>query len=162
MDASHQKMLDKLESVSGDDFRKLYFADQVSAHKEATPGCRTRLVGSPKRRAARVRDAPSCTSSTQSASRYHPPNSNQAGQITPTGLTRAAATTAVWLPEGEGGKSKRQTLASLSALHQTGRSGIILRGNATPEGAAALTRSSRTAIISQRSIPLLIAVILVR
>ena len=35
MDSSHQKMLDKLKSLSGDDFRKQYFSDQVSAHKDA-------------------------------------------------------------------------------------------------------------------------------
>jgi putative membrane protein len=35
MDSSHQKMLDKLNSLSGDDFRKQYFGDQVSAHKDA-------------------------------------------------------------------------------------------------------------------------------
>ncbi|MBV8794597.1 MAG: DUF4142 domain-containing protein [Hyphomicrobiales bacterium] len=35
MDPSHQKMLDKLNSLSGDDFRKQYFSDQVSAHKSA-------------------------------------------------------------------------------------------------------------------------------
>ena len=28
-------MLDKLKSLSGDDFRKQYFSDQVSAHKSA-------------------------------------------------------------------------------------------------------------------------------
>lgn len=28
-------MLDKLNSLSGDDFRKQYFSDQVSAHKDA-------------------------------------------------------------------------------------------------------------------------------
>jgi putative membrane protein len=35
MDSSHQKMLDKLNSLNGDDFRKQYFSDQVSAHKDA-------------------------------------------------------------------------------------------------------------------------------
>jgi putative membrane protein len=35
MDSSHQRMLDKLNSLSGDDFRKQYFSDQVSAHKDA-------------------------------------------------------------------------------------------------------------------------------
>jgi putative membrane protein len=35
MDSSHQRMLDKLNSLSGDDFRKQYFSDQVSAHKGA-------------------------------------------------------------------------------------------------------------------------------
>ena len=35
MDSSHQKMLDKLTSLNGDDFRKQYFSDQVSAHKDA-------------------------------------------------------------------------------------------------------------------------------
>jgi putative membrane protein len=28
-------MLDKLNSLNGDDFRKQYFSDQVSAHKDA-------------------------------------------------------------------------------------------------------------------------------
>jgi putative membrane protein len=35
MDSSHQKMLDKLNGLNGDDFRKQYFSDQVSAHKDA-------------------------------------------------------------------------------------------------------------------------------
>ena len=35
MDSSHQKMLDKLNSLNGDVFRKQYFSDQVSAHKDA-------------------------------------------------------------------------------------------------------------------------------
>jgi putative membrane protein len=35
MDSSHQKMLDKLTSLNGDDFRKQYFSDQVRAHKDA-------------------------------------------------------------------------------------------------------------------------------
>ena len=35
MDSAHQKMLDKLNSLNGDDFRKQYFSDQVSAHKDA-------------------------------------------------------------------------------------------------------------------------------
>ena len=35
MDSSHQKMLDKLNSLNGDNFRKQYFSDQVSAHKDA-------------------------------------------------------------------------------------------------------------------------------
>ena len=35
MDSWHQKMLDKLNSLTGDDFRKQYFRDQVSAHKDA-------------------------------------------------------------------------------------------------------------------------------
>jgi len=35
MDSSHQSMLDKLKSLSGDDFRKTYFSDQVSGHKDA-------------------------------------------------------------------------------------------------------------------------------
>jgi putative membrane protein len=35
MDSSHRKMLDKLNSLNGDDFRKQYFSDQVSAHKDA-------------------------------------------------------------------------------------------------------------------------------
>jgi putative membrane protein len=35
MDSSHQKMLNKLNSLNGDDFRKQYFSDQVSAHKDA-------------------------------------------------------------------------------------------------------------------------------
>ena len=35
MDSSHQKMLDKLNSLTGDAFRKQYFSDQVSAHKDA-------------------------------------------------------------------------------------------------------------------------------
>ena len=32
---AHQSMLDKLNSLNGDDFRKQYFNDQVSAHKDA-------------------------------------------------------------------------------------------------------------------------------
>jgi putative membrane protein len=35
MDGSHQSMLDKLKSLNGVDFRKQYFSDQVSAHKDA-------------------------------------------------------------------------------------------------------------------------------
>jgi putative membrane protein len=35
MDSSHQGMLDKLKILHGDDFRKLYFSDQVSGHKDA-------------------------------------------------------------------------------------------------------------------------------
>jgi putative membrane protein len=35
MDSAHQKMLDKLNSLNSDDFRKQYFSDQVSAHKDA-------------------------------------------------------------------------------------------------------------------------------
>ncbi len=35
LDSSHQKMLDKLKSLSGQDFAKQYFNDQVSAHKSA-------------------------------------------------------------------------------------------------------------------------------
>lgn len=35
MDSAHQKMLDKLNGLSGADFRKQYFNDQVSAHKDA-------------------------------------------------------------------------------------------------------------------------------
>jgi putative membrane protein len=35
MDDAHQKMLAKLQSLSGDDFSKQYFKDQVSAHKSA-------------------------------------------------------------------------------------------------------------------------------
>ena len=35
MDSSHKKMLDKLNSLNGDNFRKQYFSDQVSAHKDA-------------------------------------------------------------------------------------------------------------------------------
>ena len=35
MDASHQSMLDKLKDLNGDDFRKMYFSDQVSGHKDA-------------------------------------------------------------------------------------------------------------------------------
>ena len=35
MDSSHQKMLEKLERLSGADFDKQYDADQVSAHKQA-------------------------------------------------------------------------------------------------------------------------------
>jgi len=35
LDDSHQKMLDKLNSLSGADFTKEYDSDQVSAHKDA-------------------------------------------------------------------------------------------------------------------------------
>jgi putative membrane protein len=35
MDNSHKTMLDKLNRLNGDDFRKQYFSDQVSAHKDA-------------------------------------------------------------------------------------------------------------------------------
>ena len=35
MDGSHQRMLDKLNKLNGNDFRKQYFSDQVSAHKDA-------------------------------------------------------------------------------------------------------------------------------
>ena len=35
MDSSHQKMMDKLNNLNGDNFRKQYFSDQVSAHKDA-------------------------------------------------------------------------------------------------------------------------------
>jgi len=35
LDSSHQKMLDKLRSLSGSDFNKQYKRDQVSAHKDA-------------------------------------------------------------------------------------------------------------------------------
>jgi putative membrane protein len=35
MDSSHQKMLDKLTTLNGDDFRRQYFSDQVSGHKDA-------------------------------------------------------------------------------------------------------------------------------
>jgi putative membrane protein len=35
LDSSHQKMLDKLNSESGDTFRRDYFSDQVSAHEDA-------------------------------------------------------------------------------------------------------------------------------
>jgi putative membrane protein len=35
MDESHQNMLEKLKALSGDDFRKMYFSDQVSGHKDA-------------------------------------------------------------------------------------------------------------------------------
>jgi putative membrane protein len=35
LDSSHQSMMDKLNSLNGDDFRKQYFSDQVSAHKDA-------------------------------------------------------------------------------------------------------------------------------
>ncbi len=35
VDKSHQKMLDKLASLSGDDFTKQYDKDQLSAHKSA-------------------------------------------------------------------------------------------------------------------------------
>jgi putative membrane protein len=35
LDNSHQKMLDKLKGLNGDDFTKQYRSDQVVAHKEA-------------------------------------------------------------------------------------------------------------------------------
>jgi len=35
MDGSHQQMLDNLNRLNGDDFKKRYFSDQVSAHKAA-------------------------------------------------------------------------------------------------------------------------------
>jgi putative membrane protein len=35
LDSAHQKMLDTLSSESGDAFRRDYFSDQVSAHKDA-------------------------------------------------------------------------------------------------------------------------------
>ena len=35
MDGPHQKMLDTLDGLKGDQFRKEYFSDQVSAHKDA-------------------------------------------------------------------------------------------------------------------------------
>ena len=35
LDSAHQKMLDTLSSESGDTFRRDYFSDQVSAHKDA-------------------------------------------------------------------------------------------------------------------------------
>jgi putative membrane protein len=35
MDSSQQSMLDKLKGLNGDDFRKQYISDQVSAHKTA-------------------------------------------------------------------------------------------------------------------------------
>jgi putative membrane protein len=35
VDSSHQKMLDKLSGLDGERFRRLYFSDQVSAHKDA-------------------------------------------------------------------------------------------------------------------------------
>jgi len=35
MDSSQQRMLDKLKGLNGDDFRKQYVSDQVSAHKTA-------------------------------------------------------------------------------------------------------------------------------
>jgi putative membrane protein len=35
MDSAHQTMLDKLNGLTGEDFRKEYFSDQVSAHKDA-------------------------------------------------------------------------------------------------------------------------------
>ena len=35
MDAAHQKLLDALSSLDGDAFRKRYFKDQVTAHKDA-------------------------------------------------------------------------------------------------------------------------------
>ena len=36
LDSSHQSKLDKLKSLSGDDFTKQYHDDQVTAHKNAT------------------------------------------------------------------------------------------------------------------------------
>ena len=35
MDSKHQKMLDNLKGMSGDNFRKEYFSDQVSGHEDA-------------------------------------------------------------------------------------------------------------------------------
>jgi putative membrane protein len=35
LDSSHKSLLDKLSSLKGGDFRKQYFDDQVSAHKDA-------------------------------------------------------------------------------------------------------------------------------
>ena len=35
LDSSHRKMLDRLNSESGDAFRRDYFSDQVSAHEDA-------------------------------------------------------------------------------------------------------------------------------
>ena len=35
MDSSHQKMLDKLNGLNGEAFRKQYFSDQVSGHEDA-------------------------------------------------------------------------------------------------------------------------------
>jgi putative membrane protein len=35
LDSAHQKMLDKLKSLSGGDFEKQYDSDQVSGHKDA-------------------------------------------------------------------------------------------------------------------------------
>ncbi len=35
LDSAHQKMLDTLSGESGDNFRRDYFSDQVSAHKDA-------------------------------------------------------------------------------------------------------------------------------
>jgi putative membrane protein len=35
MDSAHQKMLNTLNGLTGDQFRKEYFSDQVSAHKDA-------------------------------------------------------------------------------------------------------------------------------
>jgi putative membrane protein len=35
MDSAHQKMLDTLNGLTGDQFRKEYFSGQVSAHKDA-------------------------------------------------------------------------------------------------------------------------------
>src|SRR6201999_1416352 len=35
LDSAHQKMLDDLKSESADSFRRDYFSDQVSAHKDA-------------------------------------------------------------------------------------------------------------------------------
>jgi len=35
MDGAHQRMLNKLRGLNGDAFKKQYFTDQVSAHKDA-------------------------------------------------------------------------------------------------------------------------------
>eukprot|EP01037_Dinobryon_pediforme_P001391 gene1391-1412_t len=35
LDSSHQKMLDRLKALNGNDFNKRYHSDQVSAHKDA-------------------------------------------------------------------------------------------------------------------------------
>jgi len=35
LDASHQRMLDNLNGLNGEDFRRQYFSDQVSAHQDA-------------------------------------------------------------------------------------------------------------------------------
>jgi putative membrane protein len=35
MDSTHKKMINKLNSLSGAEFQKEYFDDQVSAHKDA-------------------------------------------------------------------------------------------------------------------------------